>query len=78
VCLFPASFTAKFKSVQVRKAGKLVSQLSWANFGNGDRQHWRSTKAARDFPYNCGVVAELQDGKKLGFKLFNPKVRTEA
>lgn len=62
VALFPSSYD-RFRSVSVVHRGKVLDRLSYAGTGNPDkdgrpRQHWRSAKPTKNFPFNVVLKAD--------------------
>ena len=63
VVLFPSEFTEKFQSVKIVDAGGLTEFGKFSSFGNGNRQHWRFSKAGSEYVAPLRIVAESLGGE---------------
>lgn len=64
--LLPKSLTGDVMEVQVMSANgtKVLAQGKPSGVGNGDREHFRFTKAGNEFPDGSLVVITLKDGSQ--------------
>jgi|GEM_PF-1871780 len=64
--LLPKGLTGKVKSVEIRSpdGSSVLAKGKYAGNGNGDREHFRFSKAGSEFPDGAIVVITMEDGTK--------------
>lgn len=64
--LLPKALTGKVKEVQVMSPGgtKVLGKGTASGVGNGEREHFRFSKAGNEFPDGALVVITLKDGSQ--------------
>jgi hypothetical protein len=76
--LLPKSLTGKVKGVQILSPDgkKTLAKGKQAGVGNGEREHFRFSKAGADFPDGAVVLITLKDGSQRTVKIKETSART--
>jgi len=75
--VLPKSLTGKVKSVKILSADKTKTLATgkFSGVGNGDREHFRFSKAGGSYPDGAVVVITLEDGSKRNVVIKDSAVR---
>ena len=79
--LLPSKYTGKIKELAIYSAlppssENLVERGRYSGVGNGDRTHFRFSKPGAGYPNGVYVVATLDDGSTIQFKINNTSQRS--
>jgi hypothetical protein len=77
--LLPSRLTGKVKSVTILSAdkSKILAKGKYSGVGNGDREHFRFSKAGSGYPDNAIVLITMKDGKTYNVKVKETSDRYE-
>jgi hypothetical protein len=77
--LLPSRLTGKIKSVAILSPDKtkIIAKGKYSGVGNGDREHFRFSKAGGAYPDNAIVMITLKDGKTYNVKVKETSDRYE-
>lgn len=77
--LLPSRLTGKVKSVTILSAdkSKILAKGKYSGVGNGDREHFRFSKAGSGYPDNAIVLITMKDGKTYNVKIKETSDRYE-
>jgi len=77
--LLPSRLTGKVKSVTILSADKtkILAKGKYSGVGNGDREHFRFSKAGSSYPDNAIVLITMKDGKTYNVKVKETSDRYE-
>ncbi len=77
--LLPSRLTGKIKSVEILSPDKtkILAKGKYSGVGNGDREHFRFSKAGSSYPDNAIVLITMKDGKTYNVKVKETSDRYE-
>jgi hypothetical protein len=77
--LLPSRLTGKIKSVAILSPDKtkILAKGKYSGVGNGNREHFRFSKAGNSYPDNAIVMITMKDGKTYNVKVKETSDRYE-
>ena len=78
VVLAPSELTGNVESIVLKDStGSVLDEGVFSGVGNGEREHFRFSKAGGDYPDNLVVEIRLKDGSVKTFDIADPSQRVE-